>query len=69
MNAGGRQKVALVTPFFGRELRGRKERFAFAYATHLALEGVAIAEVAARRLFERRRAEPYLAGPAAAAVP
>jgi GT2 family glycosyltransferase len=38
----GRQRVALVAPFFGRELRGRKERFAFAYATHLALEGVAI---------------------------
>jgi GT2 family glycosyltransferase len=33
-------RVALVTPFFGRELRGRKERFAFAYATHLALEGL-----------------------------
>jgi len=42
VNAGGRQKVALVAPFFGRELRGRKERFAFAYATHLALEGVAL---------------------------
>jgi GT2 family glycosyltransferase len=38
----GRQRVALVAPFFGRDLRGRKERFAFAYATHLALEGVAI---------------------------
>ncbi len=42
MNRPGRQRVAIVTPFFGRELRGRKERFAFAYATHLALEGVAI---------------------------
>jgi len=38
----GRQRVALVAPFFGRDLRGRKERFAFAYATHLALEGVAL---------------------------
>jgi O-antigen biosynthesis protein len=38
----GRQRVALVAPFFGRELRGRKERYAFAYATHLALEGVEI---------------------------
>ena len=28
--------------------------------------GVAVAEVAARRLFERRRAEPYVAAPAAA---
>ena len=37
-----RQCVALIAPFFGRELRGRKERFAFAYATHLALEGVTI---------------------------
>jgi GT2 family glycosyltransferase len=35
-----RQRVALVAPFFARELRGRKERFAFAYATHLALEGL-----------------------------
>ncbi len=42
MNSTGRQRVALVAPFFGRDLRGRKERFAFAYATHLALEGVAI---------------------------
>ncbi|MEA2786007.1 MAG: hypothetical protein QOF71_2111, partial [Candidatus Eremiobacteraeota bacterium] len=42
MKGIGRQRVALVAPFFGRELRGRKERFAFAYATHLALEGVAI---------------------------
>jgi GT2 family glycosyltransferase len=42
VNAPGRQRVALVAPFFGRELRGRKERFAFAYATHLALEGVAV---------------------------
>lgn len=42
MNARGRQRVALVAPFFGRELRGSKERFAFAYATHLALEGVAL---------------------------
>ena len=39
---GQQQRVALVAPFFGRELRGRKERFAFAFATHLALEGVAI---------------------------
>lgn len=39
---GVQQRVALVAPFFGRELRGRKERFAFAFATHLALEGVAI---------------------------
>ena len=39
---GVQQRVALVTPFFGRELRGRKERFVFAFATHLALEGVAI---------------------------
>jgi GT2 family glycosyltransferase len=38
----GRQRVALVAPFFGRELRGRKERFAFAFATHLALEGLAL---------------------------
>jgi O-antigen ligase len=30
--------------------------------------GVAVAEVAARRLFERRRAEPYVAAPAAAAL-
>jgi len=37
-----RQRVALVAPFFGRELRGRKERYAFAYATHLALEGLAL---------------------------
>jgi O-antigen biosynthesis protein len=42
VNLGGRQRVGLVAPFFGRELRGRKERFAFAYATHLALEGVAL---------------------------
>ncbi|BDE07673.1 hypothetical protein WPS_29490 [Vulcanimicrobium alpinum] len=35
-----RQRVALVAPFFGRDLRGRKERFTFAYATHLALEGL-----------------------------
>lgn len=35
-----RQRVALVAPFFGRDLRTRKERFAFAYATHLALEGI-----------------------------
>ena len=33
MKGTGRQRVALVAPFFGRELRGRKERFAFAYAT------------------------------------
>jgi GT2 family glycosyltransferase len=36
------QRIALVVPFFGRDLRGRKERFAFAFATHLALEGVAV---------------------------
>lgn len=42
MTDRGRQRVALVAPFFGRDLRGRKERFAFAYATHLALEGVAV---------------------------
>jgi O-antigen biosynthesis protein len=36
------QRVALVTPFFGRDLSGRKERYAFAYATHLALEQVAV---------------------------
>lgn|GEM_PF-1736689 len=42
MRGTGRQRVALVAPFFGRDLRGRKERFAFAFATHLALEGVAI---------------------------
>ena len=42
MSRRGRQRVALVAPFFGRELRGRKERFAFAYATHLALDGVAL---------------------------
>ena len=42
MKGTGRQRVALVAPFFGRDLRGRKERFAFAYATHLALEGVGI---------------------------
>jgi O-antigen biosynthesis protein len=35
-----RQRVAIVAPFFGRELRGRKERFAFAFATHLALDGM-----------------------------
>jgi GT2 family glycosyltransferase len=39
---GGQQRVALVAPFFGRDLRGRKERFVFAFATHLALEGVAV---------------------------
>ena len=39
---GARQRVALVTPFFGRDLRARKERFAFAFATHLALEGVGV---------------------------
>ena len=33
-------RVALVAPYFGRDLRGRKERFSFAYATHLALEGL-----------------------------
>ena len=38
--SGTRQRVALVVPFFGRDLRGRKERFAFAFATHLALEGL-----------------------------
>ncbi len=42
MKKPGRQRVAIVAPFFGRDLRGRKERFAFAFATHLALEGVAI---------------------------
>ena len=42
MSERGRQRVALVAPFFGRDLRGRKERYAFAYATHLALEGVDI---------------------------
>ncbi len=42
MTGRARQSVALIAPFFGRDLRGRKERFAFAYATHLALEGVAI---------------------------
>ncbi|HEX3463918.1 MAG TPA: glycosyltransferase family 2 protein [Candidatus Elarobacter sp.] len=42
MTARGAQRVALVAPFFGRELRGRKERYAFAYATHLALEGIAL---------------------------
>jgi GT2 family glycosyltransferase len=40
VSARGRQRVAIVAPFFARELRGRKERYAFAYATHLALEGV-----------------------------
>jgi len=35
-------RVALVAPYFGRDLRGRKERFAFAYATHLGLEGLAV---------------------------
>jgi len=38
--SGSRQRIALVVPFFGRDLRGRKERFAFAFATHLALEGL-----------------------------
>jgi len=42
VSARARQRVALIAPFFGRDLRGRKERFAFAYATHLALEGVSI---------------------------
>ncbi|HTW83823.1 MAG TPA: glycosyltransferase family 2 protein [Candidatus Sulfotelmatobacter sp.] len=35
-----RQRVALVAPFFGGDLRARKERFAYAFATHLALEGM-----------------------------
>ena len=38
----GRQRVALVAPYFGRELGGRKERFAFSLATHLALEGIGV---------------------------
>jgi O-antigen biosynthesis protein len=42
VRARGAQRVALVAPFFGPDLRGRKERYAFAYATHLALEGVAL---------------------------
>ncbi len=42
MNRPAPQRVALVTPFFGRDLSGRKERYAFAYATHLALERVAV---------------------------
>jgi GT2 family glycosyltransferase len=42
MRRPARQRVALVAPFFGRDLRGRKERYTFGYATHLALEGVAI---------------------------
>jgi len=42
VNPRGAQRVALVAPFFGRELRARKDRYAFAYATHLALEGVAL---------------------------
>ena len=42
MTGRTRQRVAIVAPFFGRDLRGRKERFAFAFATHLALEGVEI---------------------------
>ncbi len=36
------QRVALVVPFFGNDLRGRKERFAYDFATHLALEGVSV---------------------------
>ncbi len=46
MTPGAQRRVALVAPFFGRGLRGRKERFAFAFATHLALEGVELEVIA-----------------------
>ncbi|MBV8642855.1 MAG: glycosyltransferase [Candidatus Eremiobacteraeota bacterium] len=62
MSSPGRQRVALVTPFFGRELRGRKERFAFAYATHLALEGVEVEVVTTTTTREAPDANFYRAG-------
>jgi GT2 family glycosyltransferase len=40
--SASRQRVAVVAPFFGAELRGRRERFTYAFVTHLALEGVAV---------------------------
>jgi GT2 family glycosyltransferase len=57
-----RQRVAFVAPFFGRELRGRKERFAFAYATHLALEGVAIEVITTTTTPDAPDANFYRAG-------
>jgi GT2 family glycosyltransferase len=57
-----RQRVALVVPFFGRELRGRKERFAFSYATHLALAGVAIDVITTTARAEAVDANYYRSG-------
>ncbi len=59
---GRQQRVALVTPFFGRDLRGRKERFAFALATHLALEGVAIEVMTTTTTPDAPDANFYVAG-------
>jgi GT2 family glycosyltransferase len=59
---GARQRVALVAPFFGRELGGRKERYAFAYATHLALEGVALEVLTTTTTREAPDANYYHAG-------
>lgn len=59
---GARQRVALVTPFFGRDLRARKERFAFAFATHLALEGVGVEVVTTTATSDAPDANFYRAG-------
>jgi GT2 family glycosyltransferase len=62
VNPSARQRVALVAPFFGRDLRGRKERFAFAYATHLALEGVAVEVLTTTTTPDAPDANFYVAG-------
>lgn len=56
------QRVALVAPFFGRDVRGRKERYAFAFATHLALEGVAVEVITTTTTSEAPDANFFVAG-------
>ena len=62
MRASSRQRVALVAPFFGRDLRGRKERYVFAYATHLALEGIAVEVITTTARAEAADQSYYRAG-------
>ncbi|MEO7040149.1 MAG: hypothetical protein ABI186_08995, partial [Candidatus Elarobacter sp.] len=62
MRAHSRQRVALVAPFFGRDLRGRKERYVFAYATNLALEGIDVEVITTTALADASDQSYYRAG-------
>jgi GT2 family glycosyltransferase len=60
--SASRQRVAVVAPFFGAELRGRKERFTYAFVTHLALEGVAVEVITTTARADAADQNAYRAG-------